>query len=72
MPVPEKPKMQPGDKLMRPKQVADLMELSVREIYNLIAEGYFVCYYPNGPGRRPVRVYKSSVIAHIEAFSVKQ
>lgn len=68
----EKPKMQKDDKLLSPASVADMMGLKKREVYNLIAEGYFVCYYPNGPGRRPVRVWKSSVIAHIEAFSVKQ
>jgi predicted DNA-binding transcriptional regulator AlpA len=71
MPGPEKPKMQKDDKLMNPRQVSELMALSVREVYNLIAEGYFICYYPNGPGKRPVRVYKSSVIAHIESFSIK-
>ncbi len=47
------------------------MSLSVREIYNLIALGYLTCYYPNGPGRRLVWVYKSFVIEHVEAFSVK-
>ena len=67
----EKPKMRKDDRLLSPKAVAEKMGLQKREIYNLISEGYFICYYPNGPGRRPVRVWESSVVAHIEAFSVK-
>ena len=63
--------MQKDDKLMTPKAVADMMELKKSHIYDLIAEGYFTCYYPNGPNRRPVRIWRSSVIAHIEAFSIK-
>ena len=55
----EKPKMQKDDKLLTPQGVADLMGLKKREVYNLIAEGYFVCYYPTAitairtPGRLP-------------------
>jgi predicted DNA-binding transcriptional regulator AlpA len=71
MPEPEKPKMQKDDKLMTPKMVAEMMGLSVRDIYDRISEGYFTCYYPNGPKRKPVRIWRSSVIAHIEAFSIK-
>jgi len=71
MSLPEKPKMHPGDKLLSPQAVAEMMGLAKRQIYDLITEGYFVCYYPNGPNRRPVRIWKSSVIAHIEAFSIK-
>jgi predicted DNA-binding transcriptional regulator AlpA len=70
MPVADKPKMKPGDKLLNPKKVATKMDISVRAVYDLISEGYFRCYYPNGPGRRPVRIWESSVDAHIEAFSV--
>jgi hypothetical protein len=70
--VDEKPKMKPGDKLLNPRSVAKKMDLSLREVYNLIAEGYFKggCYYPNGPGRRPVRIWESFVDRHIESFTV--
>lgn len=66
----DKPKMSPVDRLMTPKQVAGKMQLNVRTIYEMIGTGYFRVYYPNGPGRRPVRVWESSVLAHIEAFSI--
>jgi predicted DNA-binding transcriptional regulator AlpA len=68
----DKPKMRAGDKLLSPRSVAKKMDISVRAVYDLIAEGYFKggCYYPNGPGRRPVRIYESAVEKHIESFTV--
>lgn len=65
------PKMKPGDKLLTPKQVSERLQLSVREAYNLIAEDHFDIFYPNGYGRRPVRVYESSLLVYIERNSVK-
>ncbi len=66
----EKPKMPVSDKLLSPGKVAEKMSISKRSVYDLISEGYFRCYYPNGPGKRPVRIWESSVIIHIEAFTV--
>jgi len=65
------PKMKPGDKLLTPQQVADRLCLSKREAYNLIAEDHFDIFYPNGYGRRPVRVYESSLVLYIERNSVR-
>ncbi len=72
MPEPEKQKLRQGDRLLSPRKVAAKMDISVREVYNLIAEGYFKggLYYINGPGRRPVRIWESFVDKHIESFTV--
>lgn len=66
----EKVKFSKEDKLLTPQQVADRLKCSKREAYNLIAEDYFILFYPNGYGRRPVRVWESSLVSYIEAFSV--
>lgn len=68
---PVNPKMKPGEKLLTPQQVADRLGLSKREAYNLIAEDHFDIFYPNGYGRRPVRIYESSLVVYIERNSVK-
>lgn len=66
----EKVKFTKEDKLLTPQQVADRLKCSKREAYDLIAAKYFILFYPNGPGRRPVRVWESSLVHYIESFSV--
>lgn len=49
------------DQNLRADQVAEILQCSVRHVYNLVSEGHFKIFYIGKPGRG-LRIKESSVI----------